>query len=112
MLLTIAFLLFAGVAAGGVTMVALRSRGGIPPLIRRGHALTAVVALALLLYAALTDGRPAVWLATGIFAAGLTGGYLLFGVMYKGKRTSGLMIAAHASLGAAGLAVLGYALLG
>ena len=32
--------------------------------------------------------------------------------MYKGKRTPGLMIAAHASLGAAGLAVLGYALLG
>jgi hypothetical protein len=65
----------------------------------------------LLLYAALNGAGQAAWLALVILAAGMAGGFLLFGVIYKGKRTPGMMIAAHASLGITGLLVLAYAAL-
>lgn len=108
-MLLICFLLFAGVVTGGFAMVYKRSHGGIPAFIRSGHALTAVVALGLLLYTALNGAGQAAWLALLLLASGLAGGFLLFGVIYKGKRTPGFMIAAHGGLGIAGLLVLGYA---
>lgn len=110
-MLILCLLIFAGVVAGGFAMVYKRSHGGIPPFIRRGHELTAVVGLALLLYAALNGAGQAAWIALVILAAGWAGGFLLFGVIFKGKRTPGLMIAAHGSLGITGLLVLAYAAL-
>lgn len=110
-MLIICLLLFAGVAAGGIAMVYKRSHGGISTFIRRGHALTAVVGLVLLLYAALNGAGQAAWVALIILASGLAGGLLLFGVIFKGKRTPSVMIAAHASLGVTGLLVLAYAAL-
>ncbi len=104
----IAFVLFALVAAGGLTMAAMiAAKIKIPSFMGPGHGLAGLAALGVLLAANL--GGPVTpehaWWAFGVFAAGLVGGVSLFRVIFKGK-TPLLMVAMHGSIGAVGLYLL------
>lgn len=108
-LLQIAFYAFAAIAAGGAgltLLVALKVR--FPSLLGMGHGLGALACLALLFYADLQGGDatpPLAWWALGVFTAGMTGGLLLFRVLFKDRATLPLALM-HGSAGALGLFLL------
>ena len=105
----IGFVLFAAVAAGGVTMaLLLAARMRIPGFLGPAHGLAGLAALAFLFYVNLQGGPstpPAAWWAFGIFFAGFVGGVVLFRVLFKGKATLPLALL-HGSAGAIGLYLL------
>lgn len=104
----IAFVIFALVAAGGVTMaLMIAAKKPIPSFMPPGHGLAGLVALAVLLAANLIgpDTTERAWWAFGVFAAGFSGAALLFRVIFKNKPPL-LMVAGHGSIGAIGLYLL------
>ena len=104
----LAFVFFAAVALGGLLMGGLiAARVQVPRNLGPLHGIGGLAGVALLLtanlrHAAVTERA---WWALGVFAAGLCGGLLLFVFLFP-KRTPLPLIAAHGSLGAAGLYLL------
>jgi hypothetical protein len=107
-MLSLALSIFLVVAvAGDVMAVLVYLKRPIPAYATRAHMIAAAVGLAVLLLALLSaGGSQLAWIALGIFAAGFAGGYLMFAVMFAGKRAPLWAIAAHGSLGWAGIVVL------
>ncbi len=105
----IAFLLFAAIAAGGLTMAAIIAFGKSPPsFMGPGHGIGGLAACGLLFYANLQGGDAtpeAAWWALIVFVSGLAGGLLLFRVLFKGA-TPLILIAGHGSVAALGLYLL------
>lgn len=105
----IAFLLFAAIAAGGLTMAGLIAAGiRIPSFMGPGHGLGGLAAAGTLLFANLRGGEATpvqAWWALVVFTAGLIGGLLLFRVLFK-NRTPLALVAVHGSAGALGLYLL------
>lgn len=107
--LQIAFLLFAAIAAGGVMIAGLvAAKVRFPAFLGMGHGLGALAALGFLLYVNLSAGAatpPRAWWAFAVFAAGFSGGVLLFRVLFKNNATLPLALM-HGSAGAIGLFLL------
>jgi hypothetical protein len=108
-LLQIAFLMFAAIAAGGLSlagMIATNLR--IPGFMGAGHGLGGLAALATLFAACLQGGDATperAWWALVVFLGGLIGGLLLFRVLFA-KKTPLALVAVHGSVGALGLYLL------
>ena len=107
--LQILFWVFAAIAAGGLGIALLTMVGvNLPALVRTGHGLAALFALAgLFVINLLGEGStPAnAWWALGVLTAGLIGGLLFFKVLVRGKPPAGLMFG-HGSVGALGVFLL------
>lgn len=105
----IAFVLFALIALGGLTMTAMiAGRIRIPAFMGVGHGLGALAALAVLFAANLLgeDATPsAAWWALVVFLAGFTGGMLLFRVLFREKAPLALALV-HGSIAVLGLYLL------
>lgn len=105
----VAFLLFAAIAAGGLTMAAIIAFGKSPPsFMGPGHGIGGLVACATLFVANLRGGAvtpEAAWWALIVFTSGLAGGLLLFRVLFKGA-TPLILVAGHGSVAALGLYLL------
>jgi len=105
----IAFLLFAAIAAGGLTMGAIIAFGKSPPsFMGVGHGLGGLAACATLFVANLQGGDATpdmAWWALIVFTSGLIGGLLLFRVLFKGA-TPLFLVAGHGSIAALGLYLL------
>ncbi|MCX7059446.1 MAG: hypothetical protein NTZ11_00985 [Gammaproteobacteria bacterium] len=105
----IAFLLFAAIAAGGLTMGAIIAFGKSPPAFMGvGHGLGGLAACATLFVANLQGGDATpdmAWWALIVFTSGLIGGLLLFRVLFKGA-TPLFLVAGHGSIAALGLYLL------
>lgn len=105
----IAFVLFAAIAAGGLTMAAIiAAKKNVPGFMGVGHGLGGLAALGVLFAANLKGGDAtpdAAWWALVVFLAGLIGGLLLFRVLFKG-RTPLALVAVHGSVGTVGLYLL------
>jgi hypothetical protein len=104
----LAFLVFAAVALGGLSMgglilARLKLPRGLGPL----HGLGGLAGTGLLLAANLQHAAaaPRAWLALGVFAAGLAGGVLFFAILFR-QRTPLFLIAGHGSLALVGLYLL------
>lgn len=108
-LIEVAFYAFAAIAAGGLGLTAMIALGiRIPALLGMGHGLGALACLAFLFYANLQAGEalPALaWWALAVFTAGMTGGLILFRVLFR-ERAPLSMALVHGSVGAAGLVLL------
>jgi hypothetical protein len=105
----IAFIAFAAIAAGGLTMAAMiAAKIRIPSFMGPGHGLGGLAAIAILFAANLLGGAAtpaAAWWALVVFVGGLIGGLLLFRVLFKNKAPLAL-VAVHGSIGAVGLYLL------
>lgn len=104
----IAFILFAAIAAGGLTMAGMIvAKMSIPSFMGAGHGLGGLAALGVLFAANLKggDATPALaWWALVVFLGGLIGGLLFFRVLFKNAPLG--LVAAHGSVGAVGLFLL------
>ncbi|MDT0618921.1 hypothetical protein RM531_10585 [Salinisphaera sp. P385] len=107
-MLTISLIVLAGAAAGGLFLGLSKQ---VPGFMRLGHGAFAGIGLALLLIAALGDGRSLVWTAFGLIAAGFAGGAVLFGAVFRDRKPPGFMIAGHGALNGLGVLVLAWAVL-
>lgn len=107
MTIQIALYIMVAVIAGGLTMAGFAvNRRPIPRLFRIGHALAALLGMAVLLLVNLSGPtEPRAWWALGVFVAGFLGGLTLFRFIFRGK-TPLVMILGHGSLGVAGLVLL------
>ena len=105
----IAFLLFAAIAAGGLTLTAIIAAGKrVPGFMAAGHGLGGLAALGTLFAANLLGGDATperAWWALVVFLGGLVGGLLLFRVLFRNK-TPLALVAVHGSVGALGLYLL------
>lgn len=108
-LTAIAFVLFAGAAAGGILMTLRLSSGhSVPAFMGKGHGLTALAGLILLFLANLLgrDATPAAaWWAFVILVAGFVGGLTVIAQVYDHKPPL-WFAAAHGSIAVIGLYLL------
>ena len=108
-----ALLLFILVMLGGSWMMMQLVNGRpVPPLVKHGHGVAAAVGLALLVKAAVDTRSMTLFLSAAILLSGFLGGVLLFGFVFRGRRTPGALVVMHASLGTLGVLLLAYAAVG
>ena len=106
--LQVAAVLFAVAALGGVTMLALRLRGGNPPLgLAALHGLAAAAGLVTLAVGVLGQHEGgAAMVSLALFVVAALGGFVLIATHLKGKVIPLGVVLLHGSLAVAGFAAL------
>jgi len=112
-LITIAVIVLALTALGGVASAAFRARGSNPPMwLAIIHGVAAASGLALLVAAGLVEGfDPALAWGLGLLVVSALGGFILFGTHLRKKLISGRLTVVHAGISVAGFVLVSVAAL-
>lgn len=104
---TLALILFGLGAAGGVTLLALRLRGGNPPLgLAVVHGLAAAAGLVTLILAVAEGARGNVLIALVLFGVAALGGFVLLSLHLRGRLLPVGLILVHGTVAVAGFVTL------
>lgn len=113
-----ALIVFLSVAFVGATMLVGRRKGiRIPPLLIRSHGIFAVLGLLILLVGAVGswvngDDNTWTWVSLALLSSVVSGAYLLFKKLLKGRRKPIFVLYAHGLFACISIGVLMYALIG
>jgi len=112
-----ALIVFISVAIVGTTMLIGKRKGiRIPPLIVRAHGIFALFAVLLLLVGNIGSwindhDNSWAWIALALLSGVVSGAYLLFKKLLKGRRKPMFVLYAHGIFASLSIAALSYALM-